>query len=165
MCLPVVTRFRSLWIHTLLIIIWDGVIRFDFVTLPHLFFVVVISISCSFSVSVASCSGSVAPLLNTVLLHLLPYKYPHFRAILLSQLSQSFLPSDVRLFPHPSMSNLTTFLGGGWHFTNFGGVDMILQVTVPCNFVSLFIFIICNGHSVSSSCEKANSIISENEHI
>jgi hypothetical protein len=49
-------------------------------------------------------------------------------AILLSQLSQRFLPSDVRVFPHPSVSNITTFHGGGWHFTNFGGVDMITQV-------------------------------------
>lgn len=49
------------------------------------------------------------------------------RAILLSQLSPGFLPSDVRVFPHPSTSNVTTFLGAGWHFTNFGGVDMILQ--------------------------------------
>jgi hypothetical protein len=62
-----------------------------------------------------------------------------FRAILLSQLSQSFLPSDVRVFPHPSISNVTTFLGGGWHFTNFGGVDMILQVTVQCSPIGLFL--------------------------
>jgi hypothetical protein len=50
------------------------------------------------------------------------------RAVLLSQLSPSFLPNDVRSFPHPSISHVTTFHGAGWHFTNFGGVDMILQV-------------------------------------
>ncbi len=38
------------------------------------------------------------------------------------------LPSHIRAFPHPSESNVTTFYGAGWHFTNFGGLDMILQV-------------------------------------